>query len=397
MWGRFSLVAVVLTAVVIAGVEASTTSPVHLNLDGATLADLCKSLTKQTGLTHRTQGPEGTRLRICLFASDEPPDQVRQAANSLLKWNWKKDNTDGDASYTFLKPRALALMENELRQRYVSQYAAILGELSKAAASDTESKGDSLLAQQLQQPTTQRVFRLLGRQNQREWGQLLTGGLISHQYSACSSQERAEINGLLKAHADAGGSYVKLDGDDRFEFALVQTSAGRPSHVQLRIIKGRQSLLEFYVGHSALAALDGRTDDDPQRREWLRKTVEAEPWLTERMLRATPLEWPKSGEPTWLGWQLRDLARRVNKHPILADCYPLADVDRLAISTSRKPWPSPNFDGRTPLQALEMIRETLGYDWRIENGWILLRYDEWFWEAARPAPTNTGVPKRSER
>jgi hypothetical protein len=104
------------------------------------------------------------------------------------------------------------------------------------------------------------------------------------------------------------------------------------------------------------------------------------------MPRLEPLKWPEppSERPSYIGWHARDLSRRTS-FPIVADCYPAMEAETVA-RFFRPPWPPPAYDGKTAVAALNEIQFPTGYEWRVEGEWLLLRYGQWFWEAARPEP-----------
>lgn len=98
-----------------------------------------------------------------------------------------------------------------------------------------------------------------------------------------------------------------------------------------------------------------------------------------------PLEWPEppAPKPSYIGWVLRDLARRIPE-PIVADCYPEAEAEQSVTPLSKPPWQSPQNDGKNLESVLSGLSNTQGYNSRVEKGWLLLRYREAYWEANRP-------------
>ena len=106
------------------------------------------------------------------------------------------------------------------------------------------------------------------------------------------------------------------------------------------------------------------------------------PRLARPVLRSAPaLKWP-APQPTYVGWQLRDISQRTD-YPIVADVYREMERTTQPLSFRKPPFESPEFGGKSLFRALQQVVSEARYHWTLKDGWVTLRYRDWYWEPLR--------------
>jgi hypothetical protein len=345
-----------------------------------TLTAFSEELTRASGVAHRALKPHADSQRLVLFCKDQPAESVRAAVTHLLGWDWTREARDGATRHTLVKGVAQLKLEEALRARAWTQYGEIIRVLA-AEAGDPDARGGGALRSQARLPVCAALLGVAAALGPEGVDRLSRGTVVSSRVSALSPALATAFQKLV------GQGQTEPHPSDTVRLGLAKTAAGAPDSLELSVWRDGKLLLQFNAGHASLARVDAKRDGESGRVR-IMPLLGRHPELRAPLPKLPPLEWPPGRPPSKIGWTLRDLARRIPV-PIIADCYPAMEAAEAAAAKaggqaySRPPWPSPPHDGKTLLHVLEMITASPSYSWRYEQGWLLFRYDEWFWEPLR--------------
>lgn len=359
--------------------SGSTDRNVTLSLDRASLTRFADAIEQQAGQVHKADGPEASKQQVVILCNAQRPAAVRRAITQLLRWEWKVDASG--SGYSLVKPYALRQEEEALRRRFWSQYAGVVrGMISAADRDPNELDSRSVLHQTLRQPFQAPALQFVGALPEGKLDTVLNGGVYSSIIGNLPGSTRGMFGRLMAAMEKEWGPR-EIRSRDVVRVEIPRNPAGQPQNVQLTILRGKELTLQLNCVFSHLALIEGQqpagqplgAGDASHPRELFRPL----PVLA-------PLEWPRdpAALPSYMGWHLRHLARSC-PFPLIADCYPEMERSTQPISLARPPYPAPEFGGKSARRVLDMLCEDTNYDWRVQDGWVILRYRQWFWEPVR--------------
>ncbi|HEU4751670.1 MAG TPA: hypothetical protein VFU47_01100, partial [Armatimonadota bacterium] len=260
---------------------------------------------------------------------------------------------------------------------------------------------DSILGFDVANPLGGGMLRTVAVLPQGAAERMLQGKPYITRASAAPDTFMKAMHRLLEAADDSSklGIRSTIEPTDTLRVEVPRQPTGRPASLQISVWRKGRLSIQYNTAHVSTFLLDESTGD-PSRPEKLLREAAAHPELRRPMAEQPPLKWPEppAPQPSYIGWRLRDLARRL-PYPIVADCYPAAEEENLITRSDGRPRPSPQTDGVTPVSALESLCDPTAYDWRIQDGWLMLRYRHWFWEAVRPVEAGgekQGTGERTE-
>lgn len=166
-----------------------------------------------------------------------------------------------------------------------------------------------------------------------------------------------------------------LGPDDPIRLEVVRDATGRPDYFQLTIQR-----VELRAGHAGFMYPDALPVAQEEQAA-LQRLLETHPELSVRLAKQPPLKWPKPPvpEPSFMGWNLRDLSRRVERS-FMADYYPSVDAE--IESVTPKPFRPITADGKPLSAVLEEIADPY-YTLGLQDDWLIFRYRWWYWERTR--------------
>jgi hypothetical protein len=364
---------------------------VSLSLDRAPLTKVVSELTRQSGVRHGVT-PEGQRQDVVIYCKDEPAAAVRAAISNLLGWTWTRGSDNGDTTYTLVKGQALLRQEAELRAQAWRKYTDMLRMLVAAV-------NDPAVMERLNEPQRhdlslfpgKAMVRALGSLPEKIASELMAGKPVLVTGRTIAPEIEAVVRSISEAGQAEGGSALDLGPSDALRFGIATDGRGRPASLQLAVWRGGQVRLFYNCGFAQY--LDEEFQTSPAARDSrLKEHLKQAPELAIPLAVMPPMEWPQppEPEPSYIGWQLKDLARREPcPFPIIADCYPAMEDDQAAThpqSLFRPPFRPPQNNGRPFYAPLEDLRNIPRYDWRVQDKWGLVRYRDWYWEPVRTAP-----------
>jgi len=391
---RHAAVAAVTGFLVAAGLTAHAEEPrVTVALDGASLVEVAGALTRATGVKHRAEGVEAATRKFALFCREATGAATRRAVGKASGWEWRTRERDGVREYILPKPLSLTAVEQRLRARDLAAYLAAIQEGARVAR-DPKGKLDpnSAIGFQLTSDDYRFLFRALSFLPANAWGVLAAGRPLTGAPKAWPPEFADVVTAGLRGPNSPRDSWPRPA--DSLSLVLARDSTGRPLSLDFTHSRGK---LVYHRRHLAPMSLLARDEERPAAPspERLREVLEREPRLHQRLSAMKNPEWPKPPEePTFVGWQLRDVHRRSN-WPLVAMVYPEMEATTQPISFNKRPFDPPKIAGRTLWQTLNQIGDYTRYDWDLVDGWVVLQYRDWFWEAARrPEPAKTR-PRRS--
>ncbi len=382
-----SLVATLLCLSVPAAAHAPKDGTVSLSFDRTPLTTLVAELGRQTGTAHRVDR-EGSHQLVVAFCKETPASRVRSAISDLLGWSWSRGINDGRVTYSLRKPIALRRHEAALRSRFQEQYARLVQAMIAAAQDPERSPEDGgALDTQVRDRLHGDVLRAVGTLPERLRQDILNGKAVAISRSQLEGPFGEAVSRLLNQYAAHGGRSVSLGPRDNIRVEILADATGRPKSLQMSLYQGGKLSLQFNSAHVQLAVAEG-SRPAPAPGDLVR-LLQTNPEFSAPMPDRPPMSWSQASEPlpSYIGWKLRDLARRVPV-PLLADCYPDAEAEAGRSAKRSDPWPTPPHGGRPLHAALTELAMSTAYTWREDDGWALLRYSQWFWEAARQYPRN---------
>lgn len=378
---RFLAPWVAIAALALITQQSNAETTVTLALDNVTLKSLVNELTSKSGVKHQVIGREAEQQRVAVFCKDQPVAAVRAALTETIGWEWVSEANDGQVRYTLIKGVRLRNLERSLRAGEQQRYLEIVhATIQKARKPEEAENSGGALDLQARDSRTAGLLQALG-ELPAEMLESLVGG---KQFSGPTSNWPTGFTTRVSQWSKESGSTPEgiVRPGDRFRLSVPKDQSGRPLWVQFTHARGKRELAEMRLALAEWARDEEISPLAPSRNR-LAELVRENPSLGKPLDSVSSPKWPAPPEhPTFVGWQLRDLSRRT-AFPLIADVYPEMERTTQSISFNKPPFELQSTSGRGLYQVLNRIGQYSRYHWDVQNGWVIMRFRDWYWEPLR--------------
>ncbi len=268
-----------------------------------------------------------------------------------------------------------------MRARSFEDYGGYLQALKLVKPSDAADPPNAPGGRSLMQTSTApALIELFGSLDPEAQKRVIAGGGVEFRFGLGPQARREALAQFHATYRESGGT--PLDPGDRCALSVTRDSIGRPFDLRLTANPGKP--LARYVA----TAPASWTRMAPARQA-LRERFDAPVPAADLRILSGPLAQLRDEDAgvayrpgmTRSAWEIMHLAVRC-KLTVMADIYPAVDlVDQKQKYLSDGPFKQPSMASSTRIlrRVLDRISDQLGYDWRIDGGWLLLRNREWYW------------------
>jgi hypothetical protein len=359
-----------------------TAGTISLAVDNEPVKGVLAELTRQSGIVHRSVGPEADHQKLAVFCNDQPVEGVRQALAEALQWEWTAAERDRRKVYTFTKGLRLRDLERSLRRRELQSYVDVVRTAVAKASSPTASfdQGNALDLQ-AQAKATAGLIRALGALPADGIARLVAGEAMSGMPNAWPKDF---VNHVDRWSRESGGtSDGHLRAGDILQLRVPRDGMGRPLWIEFRHRRGSFDLAEMRLALASWVRDESAERLDPDA-AGLRKILEKHPEIGRPLKSLPDPVWPAPpAKPTYVGWRLRDISRRTD-FPIAAAVYPEMEGTVQPLSLCKPPFDAPKVSSKSLTRALNDLGSHARYHWTVSSGWVVMRYRDWYWEPLRP-------------